>query len=179
MKNLLIAGCDSPARVLAIGFLYNLAELDFFNPDEIINSKSKRYKIAVYISESEPDPQVIEQLHLLSESIILIAHSDFKNYPSDLFTPIWALGSCPRALAELLRMKDFIENSYSCALNETQRDVLHQLLKGSPEEDILKTLSMSRRGYYIILAQLRGVYGVEKNKHLVLAAQNMELTQAS
>lgn len=179
MRNLLIAGCPSPARVLAIGFLDHLAELDFFNPDEIIDSSSKRYKIAVYISESEPDPQVIEELRLVSESIILIAHSDFEDDPSDLFIPIWALGNCPKALAELHRMKDFIENSYSCLLSETQKEVLHQLLKGSSEEDILMTLSMSRRGYYIILAQLRGVYGVGKNKHLVLAAQNMELRRAS
>jgi DNA-binding CsgD family transcriptional regulator len=181
MRNLLIAGCPSPARVLAIGFLDHLAELDFFNPDEIIDSGSKHYKIAVYISESEPDPQVIEELRLVSESIILIAHSDFEDNPSDLFIPIWALGSCPKALAELHKTRDFIDSAYSgrAALSDTQREVLHQLLKGSSEEDILMTLSMSRRGYYIILAQLRGVYGVGKNKHLVLAAQNMELTRAS
>lgn len=181
MRNLLIAGYDSHARVIAISFLDHLAELDFFNPNEIIDSGSKRYKIATYISESEPDTQVIKQLRLLSESIILIAHSDFEDDPSDLFIPIWALESCPKALVELYRIRDFINNSYSYkpVLSETQREVLHHLLKGSSEKDILTALAMSRRGYYIILAQLRGVYGVGKNKHLVLAAQNMELTQAS
>jgi hypothetical protein len=170
MRNLLIAGDHSPARVLAIGFLDHLAELDFFNPDEIINSESKRYKIAVYISELEPDPQVIEQLHLLSESIILIAHSDFEDDPSDLFIPIWALGSCPKALAELLRMKDFIEEVYFQSIREVKGDhqkSLYLFSSGKSEKDILKSLKVSHSTYYRRLAKMRSIHGVRKNRDLI------------
>jgi hypothetical protein len=148
MRNLLIAGCNSAARVLAIGFLDHLAELDFFNPDEIINSESKRYKIAVYISELEPDPQVIEQLQLLSESIILIAHSDFEDDPSDLFIPIWALGSCPKALAELHKIRDFIEKIYSqtvLKLSKYHQEPLHLSISVKPDEEFQPTNELQER----------------------------------
>jgi hypothetical protein len=170
MRNLLIAGCNSAARVLAIGFLDHLAELDFFNPDEIIDSDSKRYKIAVYISESEPDPHVIEQLQLLSESIILIAHSDFEDDPSDLFIPIWALGSCPKALAELYKIRDFIEKVYFQAifeLSEDHQEALHLFSSGMREKDILESLEVSHSTYYRRLAKIRSIHGVKKNREII------------
>jgi hypothetical protein len=74
-----------------------------------------------------------------------------------------------------------LQSQHRARLNDIQKKVIHQLSKSSSEEEILNKLRISRRAYYTILAQLRTLYGVKKNRQLIqlVQMQSVELDQVS
>lgn len=74
-----------------------------------------------------------------------------------------------------------LQSQHRAKLNDIQKKVIYQLSKSSSEEEILNKLRISRRAYYTILAQLRTLYGVKKNRQLIqlVQMQSFELDQVS
>ena len=105
--------------------------------------------------------KILDRFRIGYKSLILIFK--LKSRICDLFVSI-AISqnlATERVLKETQALRDFIDRFYSdkSALSDVQRSVISQLSKSSYEE-VLSTLSISRCTYYVILSELRSLYGV-------------------
>jgi hypothetical protein len=183
VPKIIVLGKDSVAKTAVIIALNpNTEIIDLQCSKQLQGSSTKTTTLAIYIEE-EPNQQIIDQLHGIFKSIILIARKNISPNINDLFVCIGIFEdfTAKSILEEIRVIREFISKSQSLSprLNNIQQRVFLELAKGLPDEVNWRYLNLSRSKYFSILEQLRMLYDVEKNWQLVQLSKELSLTQAS
>jgi hypothetical protein len=176
MQKITVVGADSAAKTAVIIALNSTFEVTNLLPEEVNFNNIGETDLVIYVTELQPDRKLFERLRKGYRGLILISKA--KLMTCDLFLSVVNFQSFPAkgVFKEIQLLRDFIIRFFSNreGLSDIQRSVISQLSKSSSEEEALSTLSISRRTYYVILAELRSLYGVSKNWQLIQIIQNTE-----
>jgi hypothetical protein len=186
MQKITIVGNDSAAKNALIIALHPTLEIIDFRPGQIqANANSIKTSESVIYVADEPDRQIIDRLHGLVKSLVLIGRHNITPNINDLFIPIAAFQNfaAKGILKEIQLIREFIDQSQPHApkLNEIQYKVFSRLknVTDLSDEDNWNSLHLSRSKYFSILEQLRMLIDVEKNWQLIQLAKDSSLSQVS
>jgi hypothetical protein len=175
MQKITVVGKDSAAKNAVIVSLNSTFQVTDLRPDEVSVNNISDTDLVIYVTDSQPDQQIFERLRAGYRALILI--SRVKLIGSDLFISIANFQNFATKgfLKEIQSLRDFVDRFYSDkpGLSDVQQLVISQLSKSSCEKEALSNLPISRRTYYIILSELRSLYGVSKNWQLIQLIQSM------
>jgi hypothetical protein len=183
---IVVVGQDSAAKNALIIALHPTLEIIDLRPGQIQTNANiiKTSRSVIYVAD-EPDRQIIDRLHGLIKSLVLIArHNNIPNI-NDLFIPIAAFQNfaAKGILKEIQLITEFIDQSqlHTPKLNEIQQKVFLQLrnVTDLSDENNWNSLHLSRSKYFSILEQLRMLIDVEKNWQLIQLAKDASLPQVS
>jgi hypothetical protein len=175
MRKITVVGKDSAVKNAVIVSLNATFQVTGLRPDEVNVNNIGDTDLVIYVTESQPDRQIFELLCAGHGALILI--SRVKLIGTDLFVSIAKFQdfATKEFLKEIQSLRDFIDRFYSNkpGLSDVQQLVISQLSKSSCEKEALSNLPISRRTYYMILSELRALYGVSKNWQLIQLIQSM------
>jgi hypothetical protein len=179
MQKITVVGTDSAAKNAVVIALNSTFKVTNLLPEEVSANNIGETDLVIYVTESQLDRKLFDHLRRGYRGLILISKA--KLMTCDLFLPVVNFQSfaAKGIFKEIQSLRDFISRFFSnkVGLSDIQRSVISQLSKSSSEEEALSTLSISRRTYYVILAELRSLYGVSKNWQLIQIIQNTEQTR--
>jgi hypothetical protein len=176
MQKITVVGKDSAARTAVIIALNSNFKINDLLPEEVSVNNIGDADLVIYVTELQPDPKILERLRIGYKLVILISKAKSIICDLSISIAIYQDLAMKGVLKEIQSLRDFIDRFYSnkLGLSDIQRSVISQLSKSSSEEEALSTLAISRRTYYVILSELRSLYGVSKNWQLIYLIQNME-----
>jgi hypothetical protein len=172
MKNLPIVGNDSPAKVIIFASMQNyLGNTINLSVSEFFSKEVGSYQVFIYIADEEPDLMIINRLRTFGKLVILIAARDIS---SDLFIHVAAFENCVGALLALQKIVGFLKKLGAgsrsippSGLNEIHWQALDLYCAGKSEAEMISALHVSKTKLYLVLANLRQAYGVDKNRQLL------------
>jgi hypothetical protein len=181
MQKITIVGNDSAAKNALMIALDPIGRVIDLQPEQI--TKDNISPISIYV-DKDPSQQVIDALEA-SPKFILVAknNNSYSNFGIGLFIPIKIFQTFGNreAITYIRLIREYINRSDSRRpkLDENQRRVFNQLAKNLLDQENCDALAMGRSNYFVVIKQLKILYGVDDKWRLIQLSQDRQLAQVA
>jgi hypothetical protein len=173
-----VVGKDSTAKNAVIMALDPIGRIIDLQPEHF--TKDSINPVAIYI-DKEPNASLVASL-VASAKFILIAKNN-SHLNTGLFIPIRVFQSFGNreAIAYVRLIREYINRSdtQQPKLDENQQRVFNQLAANLSDQENCDALAMGRSNYFVVIKQLKILYGVDDKWRLLQLSQETQFTRAS